>query len=202
MDFQPQNFTGFVLAGGRSSRMGTDKSQLSIGGETFLSRAARALRPVCARAAIVLDRARTIETALEIVRDVYPERGALGGLHAAFRSCRTERALVLAVDLPFVTTGALVKLASIAAANADRSAVVPRQRDGRPQPLCAVYRAAECLPAIEKLIGENTLSLRALLERIDHLTVAENELDRDERLFFNVNRPSDFAAVEENPGRS
>ena len=74
------NFTGFVLAGGRSSRMGTEKHALEFNGETFLERAVNTLKPICKTVKIVLNQHQIIETAQPIVRDIYAERGALGAI--------------------------------------------------------------------------------------------------------------------------
>src|SRR6185369_5963450 len=110
-------FEGFILTGGKSSRMGEDKYVLQINGETFLDRAVKTLSPVCQTVKIVLNQTQTIETPLPIVRDIYRERGALGGIHAALKNCETKLAIILAVDLPFVTTAALENLANIALAS-------------------------------------------------------------------------------------
>jgi molybdopterin-guanine dinucleotide biosynthesis protein A len=187
------DFTGFVLAGGRSSRMGTDKFALELNGETFLARALDTLSTVCETVKVVLNQTQTIETNRPIVRDIYPERGALGGIHAAFKNCDTKFAVILAVDLPFVTTEALEKLAHFALASNKYIGFVPRQNDNRPQPLCAVYRARFCLPALEKILSENdTASVRDFLDEIQPKYIDAGRLDNREKLLFNVNSPADY----------
>ena len=77
-------FEGFVLAGGKSSRMGKDKARLKIGNETFTERAAKILSPVCkGRVKIVLNQYQKAEDfpAFDCVRDHFSEHGAPGGLH-------------------------------------------------------------------------------------------------------------------------
>ncbi|HLM00422.1 MAG TPA: molybdenum cofactor guanylyltransferase, partial [Pyrinomonadaceae bacterium] len=146
-----KNFSGYVLAGGKSSRMGTDKAFLKSGGETFLERAARALSTGCGgRVKIVINEKQKAKFekgfgSFEFVFDVFPECGALGGIHAALKNCESDFALILACDLPFVTAGAIRALTEIALnSNEDISAVVPKQLDGRIQPLCAVYKIKFC----------------------------------------------------------
>lgn len=190
------NFTGFVLAGGKSSRMGADKFALEINGETFLTRAAKTLSETCESVKIVLNQTQNIETEFEIVRDIYAGRGALGAIHAAQKNCDTQFAVILAVDLPFVTTEAVKKLQKNAAASGKYSAVVPRQTDGRAQPICAVYRPEFCLPALEKLLRENdSASVRDFLELISPKYIEANRLSENENLLFNVNKPSDFEQI-------
>src|SRR5205085_1111104 len=133
-----------------------------------------------------------------VVRDVYAERGALGGIHAAFTNCETKFAVILAVDLPFVTAEAIEKLAQIALSSNKFTAYVPRQTDGKMQPLCAVYRAKYCLPMLEKVLGENNkASVRDFLDLVSPKIISQNALSDSERLFFNVNQPSDFASIGE-----
>lgn len=191
------NFTGFVLAGGKSSRMGADKYALEIDGETFLDRAVNVLKPVCETVKLVLNDAQNIATNLPIVRDIYQGRGALGGIHAALKDCETKFAVILAVDLPNVSTEAIENLTNFALASNKYIAFVPRQTDSRPQPLCAVYRAKYCLPTLEKLLGENdTASVQEFLDQILPKYIDANRLSNDENLLFNVNSPDDFSQVQ------
>jgi molybdenum cofactor guanylyltransferase len=190
-------FTGYVLAGGKSSRMGADKSLLAIGGETFLERAARTLAPAGEIKIVVNENQKeNFERrfpAAKFMLDVFAERGALGGIHAALSDCETEFAVVLAVDLPLVGAETISALINFALSATEFSAVVPRQTDGRFQPLCAVYRSAVCLPVVEKLLSEkSSVSMREFLEKIAVKFVAPKELNAAANSFFNVNQPSDY----------
>lgn len=187
------HFTGFVLAGGGSSRMGTDKFALELNGETFLRRAVDSLKTACAAVKIVLNRRQKLETEIPIVQDIYEARGALGGIHAALAGCATKFAVVRAVDLPFVSREAIENLTKLALEPGDFSAVVPCQTDGRRQPLCAVYRVDGCLPPLAKLLAVNeTASVRDFLALIEHRLIDEKLLSADEDLLFNVNYPADY----------
>ena len=198
------NFTGFVLAGGKSSRMETDKAFLEIGGETFLTCAVKTLQTVCEnRVKIVLNQTQShfikrLPESVPHIFDVYENRGAPGGIQAALANCETKYAVILAVDLPFVTTEAIENLANIALSSNKYIAVVPRQNDGRWQPLCAVYRARYCLPALENLLETNdSASVRDFLELIAPRYINQNKLTADEAtdIFFNVNHPADFQRI-------
>lgn len=195
------NFTGYVLAGGKSSRMKTDKAFLEIGGATFLTRAVQTLSSVCEnRVAVVLNRTQThftekLPDGVPYIYDVYENRGALGGIHAALKDCKTKYATILAVDLPLVTSETIEKLAEMMLASNKFIATVPRQTDGRFQPLCAVYHARYCLSPLEQLMNENSsASVRDFLELISPRFVDQNKLTTDESddIFFNVNHPADF----------
>src|SRR5688572_27856914 len=136
----------FILAGGASSRMGTDKAQLLLENQTFVERIADTLLTVTNSIRLVGGRE---YSKLQTVADGYPQWGALGGLHAALAACRSEWAIVVACDLPFVTSELFSYLA---AQRMDHDAIVPIQEDGRPQPLAALYRVNPCLRQATDLI--------------------------------------------------
>jgi len=175
---------GFILAGGQSRRMGTDKSRLKIENETFTERIYKTL----------LELTDTI-TVVRAEQDIYPNWGALGGLHAALSACESEWALVVACDLPFVTAELFKHLASL---RTDHDAVVPLQSDGRPQPLAAFYRTQPCRARATELIETGHRRPLDLLELVNTRWVPFTELtnlDQAEKFFVNINTPDDYDAV-------
>lgn len=194
-------FTGYILTGGKSSRMGEDKAFLKIGEKTFIENAAAALKPNCEKVKAVLNKTQNhfvekLAADVAPIFDRYENRGAMGGIHAALEDCKTAFAVILAVDLPFVTSEAIAKLCEIADASNKYLACVPRQPDGKLQPLCAVYRADYCLPALEKLLDEtDSASVRDFLEIIFPRYISAENLSANENLLHNVNRPEDFRQI-------
>jgi molybdopterin-guanine dinucleotide biosynthesis protein A len=183
----------FILAGGQSRRMGTDKSQLRLQNQTFVERIAETLAAVTD--SITLVGARVVNSGLSSVADVYPEWGALGGLHAALAACRSEWAIVVACDLPFVTAELFNYLASL---RTNHDAVVPLQSDGRPQPLAALYRIEPCLKHATELIEAGRRRPLDLLELVNTHWVPFNNLrnlDHAEKFFVNINTPDDYDAA-------
>jgi molybdopterin-guanine dinucleotide biosynthesis protein A len=181
-------FEAFILAGGASSRMGTDKSQLLLEGQTFTQRIAGTLLQVASEVTIV---GRDLPN-LRSTPDIYPQWGALGGVHAALGAARTDWALVVACDLPFVTAGLLIRLAAL---RENYEAVVPIQHDGRPQPLCSFYRIDPCLNRATELIKAGERRPVALLKSVKSrwLAFAELEdLDQALQFFVNINTPEDY----------
>jgi molybdopterin-guanine dinucleotide biosynthesis protein A len=175
---------GFILAGGQSRRMGTDKSRLKIENETFTERIYKTL----------LELTDTI-TVVRAEQDIYPNWGALGGLHAALSACEREWALIIACDLPFVTAELFKHLASL---RTDHNAVVPLQSDGRPQPLAAFYRTQPCRARATELIETGHRRPLDLLELVNTRWVPFTELtnlDQAEKFFVNINTPDDYDAV-------
>lgn len=179
----------FILAGGASSRMGTDKSQLLLEDQTFVKRIAATLLTVTNSVRLVGGQE---NSGLPAVADVYPHWGALGGLHAALSACRSEWAIVVACDLPFVTSDLFQRLASL---RANHDAVVPVQPDGRPQPLAAMYRADPCAQRATGLIEAGRRRPLDLLQSINTRWVEFAEIAniaQAERFFVNINTPEDY----------
>jgi FdhD protein len=180
----------FILAGGASSRMGTDKSKLLIAGQTFTERIAEALLKVFSTVTIVGQT--SDDPQIKSATDIFPRWGALGGLHAALAACKTEWAFVVACDLPFVSDSLFRRLAS---SRFDCDAVVPLQVDGRPQPLCGLYRIDPCLKLATNLIEAGKRRPFDLLRVVKTCWLPFSQvedLDQAENFFLNINTPEDY----------
>ena len=198
---KPQMLDGYVLAGGKSSRMGTDKFALRLGDETFATRAVAALQKIAAgRVSFVVGAHQSIEflpTDIPQITDVFPGKAALGGIYTALAHSTSEWAVILACDYPFVTQDLIVRLAEITGSvDAEISAVAPVQPDGRIQPLCAFYRVKTCLAACQILLKSVEIPpVRRLLEsvathRVNFVELAD--LPGAENFFSNVNTPEEY----------
>ena len=183
-----------ILAGGRARRLGgQDKRALRVGPATILERQFAALDGLVDRVFVVGgDRAAAGSVGSDVVPDLLPNAGALGGLYTALCEAAGSHVLVVACDLPFVTTPLLARLISLADDEFD--AVVPRSADG-PQPLCAVY-ARRLAEDVRRRIESGRLKVQDLFGtiRVRELGPAEvTAFDPDGRLFLNVNTPDDLA---------
>jgi len=198
---------GFVLAGGKSSRMGagTDKALMDFGGQTLLDRALAVMGTVCDRVTIVGDPAKFAKYGSSkydssmydsIVADIFPGCGPLAGIHAALLHSSAELNLMLAVDMPFVSRELL---AFLFAAAGENSAIVTVPRSGKGlQPLCAVYRRDFFLVAEQALRAEK-YKIDAAFSNVSVRIIEELELAAagfSEQSFFNVNTPQDRLAAE------
>jgi molybdopterin-guanine dinucleotide biosynthesis protein A len=195
---------GFILIGGESRRMGTDKSRLTLNGESFVERIARELSFLTPSVSLVGNNTAEIQINLSfsVARfpDVYPRWGALGGLHAALSASRGDWAMVVACDFPFVTRDLFHRLAG---RREDFEAVAPVQNDLIPQPLCALYRVRACLGQAEHLINSGERKPIALLQSVRTRWVPFGELTdlRGSAHFFdNINTPEDYAQANEESG--
>ena len=194
-------FSGYILTGGKSSRMGTDKAFLQIGGKTFIEKAVETLITNCELVKIVLNKSQThfiekLPAEIPHIFDIYANRGAPGGIHAALQDCETEFTIISAVDLPFITGTAIGKLCEIAITSKKIAAFVPRQNDGKLQPLCAIYRTKKCLLRLNEMLQANeSVSMRDFLDAIE-TRIIKAEILGNENLLVNVNSPQDFVKHE------
>lgn len=182
---------GFVVAGGRSMRMGCDKALLPWRGSSLLDHALGRLREVCGDVRILCGAAPRYEGhGATIVVDRVTDAGPLGGLEAALEAAEGRPALFLAVDLPFVTAGLLALLLE----RLDGwDAVVPVV-GGRPEPLCAVYGPG-CLPSVAARLAQGERRMTCFWPDVPVREVREPDLDGlgdPVMLFHNVNTPGDF----------
>jgi molybdenum cofactor guanylyltransferase len=194
MTLKPElDVAGFVLAGGKSSRMGQDKALIYFAGESLLSHAMETVRAVCRKSFVVGDPAKYSSYG-PIVEDIYKDQGPLGGIRAALTFSDAELNLIVAVDMPLITPALLRFL--ILQAKASPATVCVPEIDGRLQPLCAVYHreflplAEAALKAQENKIGRLLTPERTYVVKKDILTQAGFSAN----MFTNLNSPDDLLA--------
>jgi molybdenum cofactor guanylyltransferase len=131
---------GFVLAGGRSTRMGTDKALLQLAGRSLLEIALEKLRApqlALSHAPRVAGSRPDLASFAPVIGDIHPGCGPLSGIEAALAASTHSFNLFLPVDLPLLPAKLLIWMLHRAVAT-DASVTFPRI-NGREQPLCAVY---------------------------------------------------------------
>jgi len=130
------NADGFVLAGGASTRMGTDKALLRVGGRTLIERALALLASAGATPRIVGSREDLARFA-PVIPDLRKACGPLSGIEAGLLASRSPLALFIPVDLPLLSPP-LLRLLPSRARRTGSPATIPRML-GQVQPLCALY---------------------------------------------------------------
>ena len=175
---------GVVLAGGRSRRFGSDKSQASWADETLLERAVRTLGAVFSDVVIagpdpVLGRS--------TIPDTIPGAGPLAALVSALEESDGRSVFMLAVDLPLVTPPVV---SSIAVPTVLPHQVRVARAGDRLQPLCGAY-GCEVVDLARKRLASGRPSVKSVLKRVRMLSF----VDVDEFVLTNVNRPKDMEAA-------
>lgn len=199
------NIDAFILIGGRSSRFGTDKAFVEVEHEPLAARVARivdeSLSPANVRLVAASDDQFTsgmLQTlARSVIFDLKPGNGAWSGLHAALSEAKCEWIFVTACDYPMITHDLLRRLASFIADRND--AVMPRQPDGRLQPLCAFYRVSSTLAAVETMLTtESQLPpVTSIVDGLKTHIVEPDEyrgLENSGQFFLNINTAADLVS--------
>jgi molybdopterin-guanine dinucleotide biosynthesis protein A len=185
----------FILAGGKSARMGTDKAFLTLHGKTLLERALGVAASVAEEVYIVGDRQKFLQFG-QVVEDVFAGCGPLGGIHTALRQTAADLNLMLAVDIPFVDARFL-KYLIVQASQSDAVVTVP-WAGGNWQPLCAVYRR-EFASAAESALQKGMNKIDPLFAQVKTRAIGEEELSQSGfgvSMFRNLNTPEEFEGAE------
>ena len=182
----------YVLAGGKSSRMGSDKALLKFRGRTLIESALAQASAAASRVRIVGSREKYAAYG-DVIEDVYPGQGPLAGIHAALQASEQDHNLILAVDTPLIEIEYLKKVAE-EAWTSGAVVTVTRTSDGRLHPLCAVYHK-RFADAAERALREKRNKIDALFARVTTQYVEPAALGFDESMLANVNTPDDLDKI-------
>lgn len=183
--------TGFITAGGRSSRMGIDKAWLEIEGQSLIERTVASVRAVTSSVAIIANTEGYGRLGVPVFADTHQGVGPLEAVRVALSNTQTNRILLVACDLPFLTTELFSFLLSIPSNN---QAIVPLSADNQLEPLCAIY-CKNSLGAVEEMIEHGQRKMAKLFEMVPTRFVEFNEireLDGAHLFFENINTPEDY----------
>jgi molybdopterin-guanine dinucleotide biosynthesis protein A len=194
-----EDIQGFVLVGGKSSRMGQDKARLEMAGKPLVLRAAEALRPFVREITLLGPPEQYGDLGLPVLADQWPDQGPLAAVCTGLLNSNAEWNIFLACDLPLLSGEFLQLLVErIRASQAD--AVVPRTEDGW-QPFCAAYHS-RCRAVFVRALQQGRRSMIGVFEEIRVEAITPDELAAAgvhvEEL-ANMNTPEDWARIAEQP---
>jgi molybdopterin-guanine dinucleotide biosynthesis protein A len=184
-----KGFTGFILAGGRSRRMGSNKALLPLGGRRLVDWAIDLVEPHVQETFVVGPPEVFPLLHVPVRPDEVRQAGPLGGILTGLRHARFDASLVLGVDLPFLTGEILDRILE---ASRGYDLTLPRMGDTS-ETLCAVY-SKSCVTHIEALLMAGHKSVQELLGRVRVKVLPEEEF-RDlggASAFFNINTREDY----------
>lgn len=179
-----------ILVGGKSRRIGTNKSFLPFGEARLLDVVIQKVRSVIDEIYLVTsDRIPYQDFPLPLIIDRYAEKGPLGGIFTALATIDAPFVFVTAGDMPFIDPGLMLHM--IDRMNHGRDAVVPAH-NGKREPLFAIYgRRAKA--TIEKAIKEGDLSVHRVLARLSIVGIDEETVAAfSDHAFFNINTRGDY----------
>lgn len=187
---EKSGITGIVLAGGKSSRMGRDKSLLVWKDKTLIEHAIDILKPLCVKVVISSNTDIYTFTGCEIWPDEFPKHAPMIGIYSCLKRSETNTNIILSCDMPFSGTELIRYLVESCG---DRPILVPVHGEGLIEPLCGVYKKT-LIPDLEKYIQDSNLSLQHFIQhRAPHFLRIDNELPfYNNNLFANINTPGDL----------
>jgi len=197
-DKKISSLTAIILAGGKSSRIGSDKnkSMLRLNGKYLIDIVRSKLKCVVGDNIIIVGPPERYPSYTQVVPDLFFQKGPLVGIYSGLRASPSQYNLVVGCDMPFLE----VKLLKYMAENINSNdIVIPRYGDGYIEPLCAIY-SKRCLETIERNLAEHIFSVRAIFPQLKIKFVEKEEIKKfDPKFysFFNLNFKHDFRKAEE-----
>jgi molybdopterin-guanine dinucleotide biosynthesis protein A len=192
-----QRVGAYVLAGGGSTRFGRDKALVEFAGKPMLARMIELMRSFAQDVRIVATRGKYADFETEIVEDLWPGEGPLGGIVTALlntkeRETACEWNVIVSCDMPFLTAD-WMKFLTERAAESRAQVVLPHSEHG-PEPLCACWRtdaAASLQASFERGVRKVTQGISLL--RAEVLDERDwKRFDSAGRLFWNMNTAADY----------
>lgn len=190
-----EDVTGVILAGGASRRMGRNKALLMLHGVTLIERAYRSLSRIFHDIVIITNTPEKYAfIPCRTASDIYPEAGAIAGLHAGMTASNSSRIFVAACDMPFLNEELIRMLCNY---DKEADAVVPINGEGFFEPLHAVYSVSARETAREVIESGNN-SILVLLGKLRAVPVSFGQvrsIPDAENSFRNLNTPEEFMAA-------
>ena len=199
------NRAAIVLAGGLSSRFGSDKALEALAGKPLICHVVEPLSNVADELLVIIGRDRSgagylaiLPSRARVISDELEGKNPLVGIVTGLQAARSDYVAVLPCDVPFVND-AVIDLLFRRALNAD--AAVPRWNSGRIEPLQAVYRRLPTLHAAQEALAKEDSSQREMIDRLARVVYVSVEdevrsVDPSLRTFFNVNTAADMITAE------
>lgn len=189
--------TGIILTGGEGKRFGKDKTEIKLNGELLIERIVSTLRKSFGEVLII-----TTEKKLKIYErnlsglnvkvypDVFPEKGAIGGIHSGLIFSSNYHSFFVGCDMPFLNSSLIEYFKKISEGND----VVAAKFESGFEPLHAVY-SKRCISYIEDMIKKDNLRIFDFYNKVKLRIVREDEIrryDPEKLSFFNINTEEDL----------
>jgi molybdenum cofactor guanylyltransferase len=181
-------FNIYILCGGESSRMGTEKGLLMWQGKTFVDHLISACSPFDQEIKLVTSSPLYTNFSLSTLPDIVPKKGPLGGIYTALLDSKTTWSLILSCDTPFISTLLLTQLLE-AITSTDK--LICAQTEGKTHPLIGFYHQS-LVPKIEENINQNNLKMMNFVEKSSKQVVFKNKLAKQ---CMNINTKEEYLTL-------
>lgn len=186
---EKNNITGIILAGGKSSRMGTDKGMLELNNKAFIKHVIDAMKPLVNDIIIVSDNTNHNFSETERVEDIIKNAGPLAGLYSGLQHSKTDYNLVVSCDVPLITSEVLSGLIKHMEKGVD---VIQLQSHQKTMPLTAIYHK-KTKQIIKDLLDKGERRVRVAVSQLKTKTILLD--DHLSLAIKNINTKEDFNAI-------
>ena len=187
--------TGIILAGGKNTRIGMEKAFLRIGNKVIIEEISAKLSRILPKIMVVTNSPNSYYyLGVEVVKDILPGKGALGGIYSGLAASETHYNFVLACDMPFIS----LNLIEYMRKNAEGYDVVIPKLNNYFQPLHAIY-SKDCIQPIREQLHRNDLQIFGFFDRVEVKCISGGEVkafDPGGIAFFNINTKDDTEEAE------
>jgi len=188
---EPNNITGIVLAGGKSSRMGTDKGLLNFNSKPFIQYSIDALKPLVSEIIIVSDDKNYDSFGFKRVLDAIKDAGPVSGIYSGLNVSKTKYNLILSCDIPFITPEVLMKLINNID---DDTEIVQAESNGKSMPLVAIYHK-QVKERFYNYLRDGERRLRVVVKNCKYKNVILDETEKHTTI--NVNTQEEFNQIKD-----
>ena len=188
MNLKKTIVNGYILAGGKSSRMGTDKGLLLIEGKPMIQYVIEQMQFVFDKLVIVSNNPDYEKFGLKVIPDLIKDIGPAGGIYTALQLSEAKLNFVVSCDMPYVTATAIEFIVE----NADDNQIVLLENQGKLEPLFGLY-AKDCEAFWLQLIQQKKVKLQDMVShfKLKIIPIENNEIFADS-FFKNINTKEDF----------
>lgn len=186
-----KDITGIILAGGKSSRMGTDKGFLKLNNKPFVQYSIEALKALVSEIIIVSDNSDYDVFGLKRITDEIKEAGPVSGIYSGLEASKTDYNLILSCDIPLITSEVLKKLIN---AIDGTSEIIQAESNGKTMPLIALYK--RCVKdRFKNFLKQDERRLRIAIKGCNYKNVVLDESFQNVTL--NINTKEELKQIED-----
>ena len=186
------NITGIILAGGKSSRMGTEKGLIIYKNKPFVEHIIEAMSPLVDNIIIISNNKAYESFGFKCYEDLIKNTGPLAGIYTGLRYSKTENNLIVSCDVPLINTVILQKLTD---QKNDTSEVIQLQCQGENMPLIALYKKC-CEMIFLKELVKNQRKVQKALKKCNVKTIIIDETLK--KVATNINTQKDLELLDFN----
>jgi len=182
--------TGIILAGGKNSRISMTKALIQLGEQTIIGRTVQLFQKLFEEVIIVTNHFDDYDhLGANLVKDIIPETGPLGGLYSGLQLSSNDYSFVVACDMPFIDPSIILHLKNCTFSGS-YDVIVP-EFNGFIEPLYAFY-SKNCIPIILKYINQQNYKIRSFYSHVKVKEIPCHKFQTIERAFFNINTREDL----------